>query len=93
MSNIAIEVENLAKRYRIGTSTSSVQASKKSCPRTFIGALTGWLKAPLANYRTLRRLTTFDDERRMTNDDRHSPNGHSSLVTRHSPRPPTSSML
>jgi lipopolysaccharide transport system ATP-binding protein len=76
MTNIAIKVENLTKRYRLGL--------KEELPETFIGALTGWLKAPLANYRNLRRLTSFDDERRMTNDDRHSPNGHSSLVTRHS---------
>ena len=51
MTNIAIKVENLSKRYRIGL--------KEELPETFIAAMTGWLKAPLNNYRQLRKLSHF----------------------------------
>ena len=50
--NVAIKVENLSKAYRIGL--------KEEIPDTFLGAATGWLKAPLRNLRRLRRLNTFD---------------------------------
>jgi hypothetical protein len=76
MTNIAIKVENLAKRYRIGLAEEQHD--------TLFGAMKSWLTSPVSNYRTRRRLTTFEDERRMTNDERHSLNGHSSLITHHS---------
>lgn len=47
----AIKVENLSKRYRIGL--------KEELPDTFIGALTSWLKAPVANFRQLHKLSHF----------------------------------
>lgn len=53
MSDIAIKVENLSKRYRIGL--------KEQMPDTFVGAMTSWLKAPLANYRQLRQLSHFSN--------------------------------
>jgi lipopolysaccharide transport system ATP-binding protein len=53
MNNIAIQVENLAKRYRIGL--------KEEIPETLIGAATSWLKAPINNFRQLRRLSHFSD--------------------------------
>ena len=56
MSDIAIKVENLSKRYRIGL--------KEQMPDTFVGAMTSWLKAPLANYRQLRKLSHFSENGR-----------------------------
>ena len=60
MTNIAIKVENLSKRYRIGL--------EEELPDTLVGALTQAVKRPLRNWRRLRRLTHF--ERRTTNDQR-----------------------
>jgi lipopolysaccharide transport system ATP-binding protein len=54
MSDIAISVQNLSKRYRIGL--------KERVPDTFVGALTSWLKSPLANYRQLHKLSDFRDD-------------------------------
>ncbi len=51
MNDMAIRVENLSKRYRIGL--------KEELPDTIVGAMTGWLRAPLANLRGLRRLSHF----------------------------------
>ena len=56
MSDIAIKVENLSKRYRIGL--------KDEMPETLAAAMTGWLKSPLANFRQLRRLSHFGDNGR-----------------------------
>ena len=53
MSDIAIRVENLSKRYRIGL--------KEEQHDTLAGAMTDWLKRPAHNLRRLRRLTHFDD--------------------------------
>lgn len=53
MSDIAIAVENVGKRYRIGL--------KDSRPDTIMGALTGWMRSPLRNYRQLRDLSHFDE--------------------------------
>lgn len=53
MSDIAIKVENLTKRYRIGL--------KELQPETLAGAVTGWLKAPFQNYRKLSRLSHFSE--------------------------------
>ena len=53
-SDIAIRVENLSKRYRIGV--------KEQMHDTFIGAVTDFLRQPVLNFRKLRRLTKFDGE-------------------------------
>ncbi len=54
MTTPLITVENLSKAYRIGL--------KEEIPDTFMGAMTGWLKAPLRNWNRLRRLNTFHKE-------------------------------
>lgn len=53
MSDIAIKVENLSKRYRIG--------AKEEQHDTFAGALMHHLRHPLGNLRRLRRLSTFSE--------------------------------
>ena len=50
MSKPVITVENLSKAYRIGL--------KEEIPDTIVGAMTGWLKAPLRNWKRLRSLDT-----------------------------------
>jgi lipopolysaccharide transport system ATP-binding protein len=59
MSDTAIRVENLSKRYRIGL--------EDELPDTLVGAVSQAIKRPLRNWRRLRRLTNFD-EGPMTND-------------------------
>lgn len=54
MTKPLISVEGLAKAYRIGL--------KDEIPDTFMGAMTGWAKAPLRNWNRLRRLNTFHKE-------------------------------
>lgn len=54
MSDIAISVQSLSKRYRLGL--------KEQMPDTFVGTLTSWLKSPLANYRQLHKLRDFRDD-------------------------------
>jgi lipopolysaccharide transport system ATP-binding protein len=51
VSSPAIRVENLSKAYRIGL--------KDEIPDTLSGALTGWMKSPLTNWKRLRRLNTY----------------------------------
>lgn len=53
MSDIAIQVENISKRYRIGL--------KEELHDTFIGALTSWVKSPLSNFHRLQKLSKFDE--------------------------------
>lgn len=53
MTDIAIRVENLSKRYRIGI--------KEEVPDSLGGALAGWFKSPVANYRRLRSLSNFNE--------------------------------
>jgi len=53
MSETAIRVENLSKRYRIGL--------KEELHDTFVGALTSWAKYPLSNLRRLQNLSRFSD--------------------------------
>ena len=53
MSDIAIKVENISKRYRIGL--------KEELHDTFIGALTSWARYPLSNLRRLQKLSKFSD--------------------------------
>jgi lipopolysaccharide transport system ATP-binding protein len=65
MTDIAIKVENLSKRYRIGL--------EEDLPDTLVGALIQAVKRPFRNWRRLRRLTNFDDGNgRPTTDDRRS---------------------
>jgi len=60
MNDVAIRAENLSKRYRIGL--------KEELPDTLLGAMSSWLKAPLANFRDLRKLSHFHDNGRNTPD-------------------------
>ena len=60
MSNIAIKVENLSKRYRIGL--------KEEINDTFVGAITSSIKNPLKNLRQLRRLSAFDENGQTPED-------------------------
>lgn len=53
MSDLAIQAENLSKAYRIGL--------KEQQHETMLGALVAWVKAPLANFRSVRSLSKFDD--------------------------------
>lgn len=52
MPDVAIKVENLGKRYRLG-----VKAHKQD---TLVGTLAAWARSPLANYRRLRSLSHFE---------------------------------
>jgi lipopolysaccharide transport system ATP-binding protein len=52
MINKAINVENISKRYRIGL--------KEKVHDTFGGAIASWIKAPLSNYKRLRKLSKFE---------------------------------
>lgn len=60
MTDVAIKVENLSKRYRIGL--------EEELPDTLVGALTQAVTRPLRNWRQLQRLTDFDGQRQLTND-------------------------
>ncbi len=51
MSDVAIRVQNLSKRYRIGR--------KEEVHDTFAGAAVEWIKRPGKNLRRLRYLTRF----------------------------------
>ena len=53
MSDVAIRVENLSKRYRIGERDSGAD--------TLAAAVSGFLRSPVRNLRRLRSLTTFSD--------------------------------
>jgi len=53
MSDIAIEVRNLSKRYRIGL--------KEEIHDTFIESITSWLKSPISNYKKVRNLSVFSN--------------------------------
>jgi lipopolysaccharide transport system ATP-binding protein len=52
MSQNAIKVENLSKRYRIGY--------EKQARDTFAEVLSDWIMRPIRNYRRLRNLTDFE---------------------------------
>lgn len=55
MSNdVAIKVENLSKRYRIGL--------KEEMHNTFCGAITSWIKSPFSNFKRLRQLSKFAEK-------------------------------
>ena len=52
MSDIAIKIENISKRYRIGL--------KEETHDTFFSAIASWLKYPLANFKRVQSLSRFD---------------------------------
>jgi lipopolysaccharide transport system ATP-binding protein len=54
MSDLAINVQGLGKRYRIGVEEEQHE--------TMVGAVASWLKAPLKNYRRIRKLSQFDQD-------------------------------
>lgn len=60
MSSLSIRVNNLSKRYRIGSS--------EAAPDTLAGTLGKWLSGPLRNYRRLRSLTRFAEGDRRSGD-------------------------
>jgi lipopolysaccharide transport system ATP-binding protein len=51
MSNIAIKVQNLSKRYRIGL--------KEELSDTFTGKITSFIKSPINNFKRLQKLSKF----------------------------------
>jgi len=53
MTDIAIRVEHLSKRYRIGL--------EEEIQDTFAGALTSFIRSPIKNLRRLRRLSHLED--------------------------------
>ena len=52
MSDIAIKINNISKRYRIGM--------KEEIHDTFIGRLSSLISSPYRNYKKLKSLTTYD---------------------------------
>jgi lipopolysaccharide transport system ATP-binding protein len=52
MSDIAVKVENLSKAYRLGM--------KEQIHDTLTGVMASWVKAPIRNFRNLRKLSSFD---------------------------------
>tara|TARA_Y100000310_G_scaffold161794_1_gene161707 strand:+ start:1055 stop:2359 length:1305 start_codon:yes stop_codon:yes gene_type:complete len=54
MSNLAIQVNNLSKRYRIGL--------KEELHDTFVSSFISWAKSPFSNLRKVRNLTDFSDD-------------------------------
>ena len=60
MNEIAIKVENLSKRYRIGL--------KEKTEDTFVGAVGSILKSPLQNFKRLQRLTNLNDSQENSED-------------------------
>ena len=53
MSITSIKVENLSKRYRLG--------SREQSSDTFVGMIASIIKAPFHNYKRLRKLVNFKD--------------------------------
>jgi len=60
MSDIAIRVENLSKRYRIGL--------KEEMHDTMASAMVDFIKQPIANLRRLRKLSRFEEDGRDFED-------------------------
>ena len=53
MSDVAIRVENISKRYRIGVAETKQE--------TLMGTAVSWLKSPFYNFRRLRSLSNFGE--------------------------------
>ena len=70
--DIAIRVENLSKRYRIGL--------KEQTHDTFGEMLLSWLRSPLDNYRRLRKLTRFERDGRSIGTDRGCESGRTNAM-------------
>jgi len=51
MSEVAVKIDNISKRYRLGW--------MDEVPETFVGALNGLVRAPIENFKRLRSLTKF----------------------------------
>ena len=60
MSDIAIRVENLSKRYRIGL--------KEELHDTMVSAMVDFIRQPIKNLRRLRRLSRFEENGRDSED-------------------------
>jgi lipopolysaccharide transport system ATP-binding protein len=60
MSNIAIRVEGLSKRYRIGL--------KEEMHDTLVGAIADFVKRPVKNLQRLRKLSTFSEDSHESED-------------------------
>lgn len=60
MTDIAIKVENLSKRYRLGM--------KDELHDTFTGALTSFIKSPFANFKKLQKLSKFSENGKAEDD-------------------------
>lgn len=54
MNNVAIKVEDISKRYRIGQMEISHD--------TLVGAFTSWVKSPIANFLRLKELSKFSEK-------------------------------
>jgi lipopolysaccharide transport system ATP-binding protein len=54
MNDVAIHVEDLGKRYRIGL--------KDDLPDTLGGSMLSWIKSPITNFQRLRRLSSFSED-------------------------------
>lgn len=61
MSETSIKVENLSKRYRIGT--------EQEIHETFAGMAVAWIVKPIQNYRRIKQLTKFNPRAAEDNDD------------------------
>ncbi len=53
MTDTAIKVHTLSKRYRIG--------AEEEQHETLVGVLTAWARSPLHNDRRLKKLSTFGE--------------------------------
>jgi len=60
MTDIAIRVENLSKRYRIGL--------KEEMHDTLFDAMADFVRQPIKNLRRLRRLSHFEEDGRNSED-------------------------
>ena len=54
MSDHAIEIENLSKRYRIGL--------KDEMHDSILAWMLSWIKSPISNFRRVQKLSKFNDE-------------------------------
>jgi len=54
MTDLAIQVEKLSKRYRIGL--------KEEMHDTLGGAIASWIKSPLSNFKQLQKLSKFGEK-------------------------------
>ncbi|MCJ7715458.1 MAG: ABC transporter ATP-binding protein [Anaerolineales bacterium] len=60
MVDYSIQVNGISKRYRIGL--------EQQAPGTFVEAFSEWISRPIKNYRRLRKLTQFEDDKAAEQD-------------------------